>query len=257
MPVLDKRSWSWFEGWILADTDPTNPRANRKQEVARELLEAIEKGDYNAQTLQRLIQVLDHECLCFESAQGDTVPQGSASVALNSTWTNKAFQQLLECRINSISTSSHFERELLYRSILSAVALLRAQRVGYFRSEGFTKLRQQFRNQYKDLEWQRIRSGPFTIAKFRQFQAAYLLCSSAEHAKFIRRAEPLLVTAVSRLAHILFAGAPLAALVASVGVIVLSTSADLGRRLLCNRALEPLRGKKSWKISIQPSSHFG
>jgi hypothetical protein len=245
MSGLDRRSLSWFEGWILESTDPTNPQANRKQEVARELMEAIKSGDYNAQTLQRLIQVLDHECLCFESAQDDTVPQGLPSVALNSTWTSKAFQQLLECRINSISTTSHFERELLSRSILSALALLRAQKVGYFRSEDFTKLHQQFRNQHQDLEWQRIRSGPFTIAKFRQFQAACLLCSSAEHAKFIRRAEPLLVTAISRLAHILFAGAPLAALAATVGVIVLSTSTDLRRRLLCNRALEPLRGKKS------------
>lgn len=245
MSGLDRRPLSWFKGWILEDTDPTNPQANRKQEVARELLEAIDKGDYNAQTLQRLIQVLDHECLCFECAQDDTVPQGLPSVALNSTWTSKAFRQLLERRIDSISATSHFERELLFRSILSAFALLRAQKVGYFRSEDFTKLRQQFRNQHQDLEWQRIRSGPFTTAKFRQFQAACLLCSSAEHAKFIGRAEPLLVTAISRFARILFTGAPLAALAATVSVIVWSTSANLRRRLLCNRALDPLRGKKS------------
>jgi hypothetical protein len=218
MSGLDRRPLSWLEGWILEDTDPTKPQANRKQEVARELLEAIEKGDYNAQTLQRLIQVLDHECLCLECAQDDTVPQGLPGVALNSTWTSKAFRQLLERRINSISTTSHFERELLFRSILSALALLRAQKVGYFRSEDFTKLRQQFRNQHQDLEWQRIRSGSFTVAKFRQFQAACLLCSSAEHAKVIGRAEPLLVTAMSTLARILFAGAPLAALAATVGV---------------------------------------
>src|SRR5271170_7965052 len=99
MSGLDRRPLSWFEGWILESTDPTNPQANRKREVARELMEAIEKGDYNAQTLQRLIQVLDHECLCVESAQDDTVSQGLHSVALNSTWTSKAFQQLLECRI--------------------------------------------------------------------------------------------------------------------------------------------------------------
>jgi hypothetical protein len=98
--------------------------------------------------------------------------------------------------------------------------------------------------------------GIFTKAKFRQFQAACLLCSSAERAKFIRRAEPLLVTAISRLAHILFAGVPLAALAATVGVIF-SISTDLRRRLLSNRALDPLRGKKSLKISIKHSSHFG
>ena len=85
MSGLDRRPLPWLEGWILEYADPANPQANRKQEVARELLEAIEKGDYNAQTLQRLIQVLDHECLCFESAQDDTGPQGLLSVALNST----------------------------------------------------------------------------------------------------------------------------------------------------------------------------
>jgi hypothetical protein len=216
MSGLRTCSFLWFKGWILENTDPANGRANRKQEVARELLESIEKRDYNVETLQRLIQVLDHECLCFESAQDDTVPQCLANVALNATWTSKAFQQLLECRINSISASSHFERELLSRSILSALALLRLQKVEYFRSEDFTKLRQLFRNQHQDLEWQRIRSRSFTIEKFRQFQAAYLLCSSAEHAKFIRPAEPLLVTAISRLARILFAGAPLAVMAASV-----------------------------------------
>ena len=207
-----------YESWIIEDANDESGRAKRKLEEANKLEEEIDRGHHGSDTLQDIIQLLDHECLCYVPIHDSNRP----TRALRTTWTSTILNKLSSCLVQAISPSSHFERELQSRALISALMLLRAQDVDAFQVKQYDLLLNQFKSRFQDLRnLQPVsRDGMFTREKFRQFQSSYLLCSGAEYARYFKRAEPLFITAVSRLTELLYIGASTAVLVHTVRSLV-------------------------------------
>jgi hypothetical protein len=118
MSSSEKRSLSWYESWIIEGADGEGGRAKRKKDEAKKLEKAIDSRDYNSNTLQEIIQLLDHECLC-----------NPPTSVLGINWTFTILNKFSECLVRAIGPSSHFERELQSRVLISTFALFRAQDV--------------------------------------------------------------------------------------------------------------------------------
>jgi hypothetical protein len=227
MSSFHKRPPSWYESWIVEDANKEGARAERKREEARKLEEAIDSGHYDSDTLQEIIQLLDHECICYEPVH-DPNSRNPPTSALKTNWTSNILNKLSKCLVQAISPSSHFERELQSRALISALALLRAQDVNAFETSQYDLLVNQFKSRFQDLQRLRpaARDGMFTREKFRQFQSSYLLCSAAEYATYFRRAEPILITALLRLTDLFCVGASTAILVHTVCSLVFMMNLD-------------------------------
>ena len=225
MSSFSKRPLSWYESWIIEDASKGGGRAERKREEARKLEEAIDSGHHGSDTLQEMIQLLDHECLCYEPIHD---PRNPPTRALGTNWTSTILNKLSNCLVRAISPSSHFERELQSRALISSLALLRAQDVNAFEARQYDLLLNQFRSRFQDLQRLQptFRDGMFTRERFRQFQSSYLLCSGAEYARYFRRAEPIFVTVLLRLTDLLYIGASTAILVHTVCSLVLMMNLD-------------------------------
>jgi hypothetical protein len=216
MSLFEGRPLSWYESWIIEGADGEGGRAKRKEE-AKKLEKAIDSSDYNSNTLQEIIQLLDHECLCYEP-----ISDNPPTSVLGTNWTSAILNKLSECLVRAISPSSHFERELQSRALISTLALLRAQDVRALEVNQYDLLFNQFKSRFQDL--QRLgsgsQSGPFTREKFRKFQSSYLLCSGAEYATYFERAEPILITTLSRLINFIYVGASATILAHTVSSLV-------------------------------------
>ena len=209
MSSFDTRPLSWYESWIIEDANGEGGRAERKREEVRKLEDAIDSGDYGSDTLQEIIQLLDHECLCHEVRDPRfPISCNPPTTALRTNWTSHFLNKLSDCLVQAISPSSHFERELQSRALISALALLRAQDVNAFQVSQYDRLLEQFKNRFQDLRRLQpaARDGLFTREKFRQFQSSYLLCSGAEYATYFERAEPIFITALLRLTDLFYIG---------------------------------------------------
>ena len=218
MSSFDKRLPSWFESWIIEDANSEVGRAEKKKEEAERLETAIASGHYGSNTFQEIIQLLDRECLWNEVHD----PRLRRTAALGKHWTSNILKKLSNCLVEAIDPSSHFERELQSRALISALALLRAQDVNAFQKSQYDGLLDQFKNRFQDLRNlpPAARDGLFTQEKFRQFQSSYLLCSGAEYATYFKRAEPIFITALLRLTDLFYIGASTAILVHTVGILV-------------------------------------
>jgi hypothetical protein len=220
MSPFDTRPLSWYESWIIEDANGQGRRAERKREEARKLEEAIDSGHFNADTLQEIIQILDHESLCYEPVHEprSSISHTPPTSAFGANWTSAILNKLSKCLVPAINSSSHFERELQCRALISALALLRAQGVNAFEIGQYDRLLNQFKSRFQDLRRlpSATRDGPFTREKFRQFQSSYLLCSGAEYATYFERAEPIFITALLRLTDLFYIGASTAILVHTV-----------------------------------------
>lgn len=225
MSSFNKRPLSWYESWIIEDANNEGGRAERKWEEARKLEEAIDSGHHDSDTLQEIIQLLDHECLCYGPIHD---PSNRPTSALGTNWTSTILNKLSNCLVQAISPSSHFERELQSRALISTLTLLRAQDVNAFEAKQYDRLLNQFKSRFQDLRNLQpvFRDGMFTREKFRQFQSSYLLCLGAEYARYFRRAEPIFITAVSRLTDLLYIGASTAILVHTVCSLVFMMNLD-------------------------------
>ena len=218
MSLFDRRLLSWYESWIIEDATSEVSRAEKKRAEAGRLESAIDSGHYDSDTLQAIIQLLDHECLCYEVHD----PRSAPTIALGKNWTSKFLNKLSDCLVQAISPSSHFERELQSRALISTLALLRAQGVSGFEISQYDRVLDQFKNRSQDLRRLQLtaRDGPFTREKFRQFQSSYLLCSGAEYVTYFERVEPVLIRGLLRLADLFYIGASTAILVHTVCSLV-------------------------------------
>jgi hypothetical protein len=218
MSSFDKRLLSWYESWIIEDVSSEVGRAEKKREEARKLENAIDSCDYGSDTLQEIIQLLDHETLCYEVHD----PRLRPTIALRKSWTPNILNKLSDCLVQAISFSSHFERELQSRALISTLALLRAQGVKAFEKSQYDQLLDRFKTRFQDLRnlQPAARDGLFTLERFRQFQSSYLLCSGAEYATYFERAEPIFITALLRLTDLFYIGASTAILVHTVSSLV-------------------------------------
>lgn len=202
----------WYEGWIAAESAVV-----RRREVASELEQAIESGHYDSVTFVELIQLINHERLCVDFQQRNENSDQHRTANL-SHWAEQATPKVSGCLVRSNDPSSHLERELQARLILSLLALLRAQEKDSLHTDLYVKLHSLFVDRYRDLQWSPHGSRTCSRESFRRFQCSYLLCAGAEYAKQFRQSEPLLATVASRITSIFFS----ALSIASVATVVWS-----------------------------------
>jgi hypothetical protein len=214
---------------MVVEGGDAEERDTKRWEVAKELRDAVDTRRYDSQTLEEIIQVLDHEILCSRPKvnkdevrsylRGADLRPRDPSV-LCTPWTDDLLKILSDCLIRSISSSSHYERELQSRSLISTLALLRAQRVESHQTDYYDLLHTRFKERFRDLQWQKNLSddsGLLTREKFRHVQCSYLLCAGAECAKQFQRAQPFAVSALSRAVDVALLGISIA-LVTSVSI---------------------------------------
>jgi hypothetical protein len=263
---MSSRLLSWCESWIIEDASREGSRAERKRDETRRMQNAIESGCYDSDTLQNIIQLLDHECLCCEPSHDPELPITTSGLGTN--WTSTILNQLSNRLVQAISPMSHFERELQSRALISALALLHAQDVNAFERSQYDLLFDQFKSRFQDLRMLRpaSRDSPFTREKFRQFQSSYLLCSGAEYATCFRRAEPILITSLLRLADLFYVAASTAISVQTVCSLVPMMNLDYmtdthtcqgsmagsipGTMSLLKNALRPLRRRPNGEYQV-------
>jgi hypothetical protein len=182
---------------------------NRRKE-ADELVHNIRDGHFDADTLDELIQVLDHEIFFLETTERTINQQRRNSNALMIPWTSKLVPELSRCLFQTTYPESYYERELQFRALFSTLVLQRAQGTESFEYEHHDALWKQFQKGYQNLQWQKPWAGEFTKERFRKFQCSYMLVSIAEYAKNFKRDEPVVVDLLSRITRLLIAGGSMA-----------------------------------------------
>ena len=193
-----RRGPGWYEQWIAG------PAAEvRRREVAKELEQSIQSGHYDSETFEEFIQLVNHERLCVELQDTPEGPE-KYRTALSENWTIQTIERVSDCLVRTDSRSSHYERELQSRLILSLLALLRAQGVSALHTNLYSTLHSHFEERYRDLQWNPQTASTFTRERFRRVQCSYLLCAGAEYSRHFRQAQPLLALTLSRVASLFF-----------------------------------------------------
>lgn len=196
---MDPTSADRYASWM------NNSRERLKETI--DLMEIIKRGDYNAETLKELIHLLDHE---YMSEIHDHERYLQNDRERWKPYTGNIVTQLSSGLFEYVYPECYYQRELKLRSLLSALALQRAQKTSALESNVYETLREGFQELFRQLQMQQSGSGPFTREKFREAQCSYLLCASAESAKYFDRAQPWFVTAGSRAMNLVVAAGSLA-----------------------------------------------
>jgi len=202
----------WYKEWmdVGVTRDDANTVTRKREEVAVELLDVIKATRFNAQTIEELTQVVDHECLCLRTTINDQI------AAFQKSWTATLLIELSKCLFQTIYAESYYERELQARALFSALALQRAQKTEAFEPGYHRKMRERLENGYRELQWQRSWSGSFSREKFRKFQSSYLLCACAEYVRGFDVARPVMAAAISKAINFILAGGSLALAITTV-----------------------------------------
>jgi hypothetical protein len=193
-----------------------NTIRQKRLEVAKELLGVINDAHFDAQTLEELTQVVDHECLCYRTTNHDSGTGPACRPALPKPWTAKLVTELSDCIFQVIYPESHYERELQARALFSGLALQRAQKTEEFTPGHQQGICDRIERGYRELQWQQGWLGSFSREKFRKFQCSYLLCACAEYVRGFEVARPVMAEAISRTIDFILTGGSLAVAVATV-----------------------------------------
>ena len=185
-----------YSRWMVGDDC-----AGARRELASELVNAITGNDFNVNTLEQTLRLLDHDNLCLTLWSSSQRPLlgNEGIVALQRPFVESLLLKTSQRLINSVTTSSCLEQELQSRIILSSISLLHTHGVREVEANFFDSIQKQVQERYKDLKWQRTPSKSFSAEVFRRFQCSYLLCSCAAYTgtKLVR-SEPLAVVVLTR-----------------------------------------------------------
>jgi hypothetical protein len=211
-----KRPADWYAGWIHVgentDIEAIIDKAHKRRDEAVELQGNIQSGHFDADTLEELTQLLDHECYYLQSDDFVKNLQRRDFIALKKPWTGMLVTELSRGLFQTIYPESCYERELQFRAIFSALLLQRAQGVDARQVDHYEELQSQFQKGHKDLQWQKGWSGEFTTEMFRKYQCSFLLVAIAEYAKNFRREQPVIVDILSRAISLIIMGGNVAAM---------------------------------------------
>ncbi|KAI9771280.1 MAG: hypothetical protein M1840_002250 [Geoglossum simile] len=203
------RASIWYESWMDVGGHRDDADITRKRmEVAEELLDKVTRPRFDAQTLEELTQVVDHEFLCLRTRHDGQ--HAAAVAAFPRSWTPTLVTGLSGCLFQTIYAESHYERELQARALFSVLALQRAQGAGTLTPNHHQAMRRRLEEGYRELQWQRRWSGPFSREKFRKFQCSYLLCACAQYVRSFDIARPVAADVLSRTINLILAGGSLA-----------------------------------------------
>ena len=207
--VRSQRVSASFGRWIGAGDDAT--LSATRTAIIAELQTAVENHQFDAETLEDITRILWHECLCWKYENHGDLLTGQDAGAFRHTLKNSQTSQLVvilaSCLVRSISPSSHYERELQSKALLSALALLHAQGASALQAAFYDEMRAQLAARFQDLQGVPGQKAVFSVETVRKVQCGYYLCLGAEYAKNFRRAEPVVVSVVSSVVSLLTVGA--------------------------------------------------
>jgi len=225
MSRLIKRPKEWYAGWMTVDdADKNEITIRNRRQVAQELLQNVQEGHFDADTLEELNQVVDHECYYLKTLNKTKGQVQRNSKALDIPWTAKLFEELSCCLFQTIYPESYYERELQFRAMFSALILQRAQGIEGIQVDHHDEMRRLFQKGHKDLQWQKPWSGNFSKERFRKYQCSYVLVAISEYAKNFRREEPQIINILSSAIEIIAAGASIAIASTTVSMMIFSVS---------------------------------
>lgn len=206
-----RRPADWYAGWMNIGEDGESKVAiSKRREEADQLLRNIQGGHFDADTLEELTQLLDHECYYLETTDYVKNQQQRGSIALEMPWTSILVTELSSCLFQIIYPESYYERELQFRALFSALVLQRAHGAKSRQVDHYEELQNQFQKGHKDLQWQRGWSGEFTKEMFRKYQCSFLLVAVAEYAKNFKREQPVIINILSKAINLVISGSSLA-----------------------------------------------
>ncbi|MCJ1389386.1 hypothetical protein MMC18_002243 [Xylographa bjoerkii] len=207
--VRSPRVSSAFAQWTTASDDAVLSTTRRA--IVTELQTAIQDHQFDSETLEDIILILQHECLCWQYKNDGNLLAGQDAGAFRNTLepsrTNQLVVQLSSCLVRAIGPSSHYERELQSKALLSALALLHAQGVRSLQTTFHDNLRAELAARFQDLQGVPGQRAVFSMETVRKSQCGYYLCLGAEYAKHFSRAEPVVVSVVSSVVSLLIVGA--------------------------------------------------
>ncbi|MCJ1283639.1 hypothetical protein MMC26_002970 [Xylographa opegraphella] len=207
--VRSQKVSSSFALWTSAGNDAAV--ATTRKAVVADLQLAIQDHQFDSETLEDVILILQHECLCWKYKNDGKLPAGHDAGAFRQTLetsrTNQLVVQLSDCLVRAISPSSHYERELQSKALLSALALLHAQGVRALQATFHDDLRVRIADRFKDLQGVPGQKAVFSAETVRKIQSGYYLCLAAEYGKHFHKAEPIVVSVVSSVVSLLIVGA--------------------------------------------------
>ena len=253
--VRSSRVSSSFAHWTSAGDDATV--SSTRKAVVADLQSAVSEHQFDSETLQDIIRILEHECLCWKYYNDGKLPAGQDAGAFRQTLetsrTNQLVMQLSDCLVRSISPSSHYERELQSKALLSAFALLHAQGVRALQATFHDDLRTRIADRFTDLKGVPGQKAVFAAETVRKIQSGYYLCLAAEYAKHFQKAEPIVVSVVSSLVNLLIVGGS----ITSAAMVCLLKLRPRNLALTCSRELDLQTYNLLCRASRRLSSHFG
>lgn len=166
---------------------PEAPATTAREQMANELLQAVKNSNYDSHTLEEILLLIDHECLCLEFES-----RGSRDI-FNSTLKIPLIGEFLDvlslCLVRYINSSSHIVRELQFRALLSVLALIRLHGVTNQQTDSYTELQQRINRRFQDLVW--LPGSPaISPEAFYKVQCSHLLSLVAAYSQQLVRAEP-------------------------------------------------------------------
>ena len=180
--MASNRWWMWGEG----------SKEARRAEVER-LDSVITSGNFTAQTIGSLRDILDHERLCKASPE-----PALRLTALPLHWLEQFLLRFSEDITPSVTAETLLQRELQARTLSSTLGCLSADGLQGFTNGFFQKLNGHLRDRFDDVYHQAVRGAPFSAAHFRQRETAYLLASTAAYARRFSQSMPIGIDAVKR-----------------------------------------------------------
>ncbi|MCJ1398285.1 hypothetical protein MMC11_001482 [Xylographa trunciseda] len=217
--VRSRRVSSSFAQWTSSG-DAATLSATRRA-IVTQLETAIQQHEFDSEKLQDIILILEHECLCWKYKNDRELPAGQDPGAFRATLETPRTDQLVvnlsSCLLRSIGPSSHYQRELQSKALLSALALLHAQRVGALQADFHDDLRARLTARFRDLQGVPGQRLVFSAETVRKIQCGYYLCLGAEYAERFRRAEPIVMTAASSVVSLLIVGASITSAAMATG----------------------------------------
>jgi hypothetical protein len=182
-----QRPLFWYQSWISGT--PEAPATSARKRVAKELLDALKDHDYDSQTLEEILVVIDHDCLCRKlETSGDA--QDTFRSTITTATIGEFAKHLSSCLVQYIDPSSYVLRELQCRALLSALAWLQLRGVTAQDPDSQNQLQTQINSLFRTLNG--LPGGSpdrITPEAFRKVQCSHLLTLVA--AQPFVRAEPV------------------------------------------------------------------
>ncbi|OCL08474.1 hypothetical protein AOQ84DRAFT_40036 [Glonium stellatum] len=183
------RDPTWYSKWMFED-------GGFRREVLEQLCQAIAKRNLDDQTAAELQQLLDYEYLSIQYPRTQaSLYHGAPGQCTTEGWSAKLLDQISQCVTQPISAPSPVEKEILFRTLLSTINLIRAQGVTQDPNMHHRQLYSRFEYELRNLQLQECKiTTELTSDYFRTVQCSYLLHVALDYAQLLIPPLPELIS---------------------------------------------------------------